>query len=212
MEASTALEANFLQVLEDPTAGDPMRVEIKWTNLSRRQIARRLAERGTPVSRRIVAQWLHRHGYRKRKAVKAKTMGQHPERNAQFEHIAGLKQEYLAAGLPVISLDTKKKEMLGNFYRDGQIDTPAPIETNDHDFASTGVGKVIPHGLYDVGGNAGFMHLNTSHDTSELACDSIGAWWERYGQAAYPHAAKLLLLCDGGGSNSARQYLFKEDL
>jgi len=131
----------------------------------------------------------------------------HPHRNAQFENIARLKQEYLSVGLPVISMDTKKKELLGNFHRDGKIDTQQTIETNDHDFGSAGAGVVIPHALYDVGRNKGFVHLNTSHDTSELACDSIAAWWEQQGRADYPEAKKLLLLCDGGGSNSATRYV-----
>ena len=135
-----------------------------------------------------------------------------PDRNAQFENIARLKKEYLKAGLPVISMDTKKKELLGDFYRDGKIDTQETIETNDHDFGSAGSGVVIPHGLYDVGKNEGFINLNTSHDTSELACDSLAAWWDQHGRADYPQAKKLLVLCDGGGSNSASMYLFKEDL
>jgi hypothetical protein len=135
-----------------------------------------------------------------------------PNRNAQFENIARLKKEYLSAGLPVISMDTKKKELLGDFYREGKAYTDETIEVNDHDFGSAGSGVVIPHGLYDVGKNKGFVHLNTSHDTSELACDSIAAWWEQQGQADYPQAKKLLVLCDGGGSNSAAMYLFKEDL
>ena len=107
-----------------------------------------------------------------------------PNRNAQFENIARLKAEYLKAGLPVISMDTKKKELLGNFYRDGKIDTQETIETNDHDFGSAGAAVVIPHSLYDVGKNKGFVRLNTSHDTSELACDSIEAWWDQEGRAA----------------------------
>lgn len=189
-----------------------MNADVKWTNLSRRQIARRMKEMGTPVSRRIVSQLLHRHGYRRRKAVKNKAMGQHPDRNAQFENIARLQKEYLAAGLPVLSIDTKKKELLGNFYRDGVIDTRETIQTNDHDFSSKGGGTVIPHGLYDVGLNQGYLNLNTSHDTTELACDSIAAWWEQHGSKLYPQAKKLLLLCDGGGSNSATKYLFKQDL
>jgi Rhodopirellula transposase DDE domain len=200
-------------VLEDHTAGDPMRADVKWTNLSRRQIADRLTAMGTPVSRHLVSLLLRKHRYRRRKALKKKTMGpRHPDRNAQFENIARLKKEFLQDGLPVISMDTKKKELLGNFSRDGKIDTQGTIETNDHDFKSAGVGTVIPHGLYDVGKNKGFIHLNTSHDTSELACDSIAAWWDQQGQADYPQAKKLLVLCDGGGSNSSAMYLFKEDL
>jgi DDE family transposase len=213
IELNPTVEANFRKVLEDHTAGDPMRPELKWTNLSRRQIAKRVIELGTPVSRHVVSQLLRKHGYRRRKALKKKTMGpRNPNRNAQFENIGRLKKEYLKAGLPVISMDTKKKELLGDFYRDGKIDTQETIETNDHDFGSAGVGTVIPHGLYDVGKNRGFIHLNTSHDTSELACDSLAAWWDQQGRADYPGAEKLLLLCDGGGSNSATMYLFKEDL
>jgi Rhodopirellula transposase DDE domain len=207
------IEANFQKVLEDHTAGDPMRLEVKWTNLSRRQIAKRMKDLGTPVSRDVVSQLLKKHGYRRRKALKKKTMGpRHPDRNAQFENIARLKKKYLKAGLPVISLDTKKKELMGDFYRDGVIETEATIEVNDHDFASLGSGTVIPHGLYDVGRNEGFIHLNTSHDTSELACDSLAAWWEDHGRASYPRAKELLVLCDGGGSNSASRYVFKEQL
>ena len=213
IDVGPSLEENFLKVLQDHTAGDPMRAEVKWTNLSRRQIARRMTELGTPVSRDVVSQLLRKHGYRRRKALKKKTMGpRNPNRNAQFENIARLKKKYLEAGLPVISIDTKKKELLGDFYRDGKIDTQETIEINDHDFGSAGSGVVIPHGLYDVGRNQGFLHLNTSHDTSELACDSIATWWEQQGRFDYPEAKKLLVLCDGGGSNSATRYVFKEDL
>jgi Rhodopirellula transposase DDE domain len=208
-----SLEVTFRQVLEDHTAGDPMRLEVKWTNLSRRQIAKRMKDLGTPVSRDVVSQLLKKHGYRRRKALKKKTMGpRHPDRNAQFENIARLKKKYLKAGLPVISIDTKKKELLGDFYRAGVIDTQEAVEVNDHDFGSAGSGTVIPHGVYDVGRNQGFVHLNTSHDTSELACDSVAMWWDDHGRAAYPGAKKLLVLCDGGGSNSASRYVFKEEL
>ena len=203
---------NFLKVIENHTAGDPMRGDIKWTNLSRRQIAERMGALGTPVSRDVVSQLLRQHGYRRRKAQKKKTMGHHRDRNAQFEKIARLRKKYLKAGLPVISIDTKKKELLGDFYREGRIDAQAMIETNDHDFSSTGSGVVIPHGVYDVGRNRGFLHLNTSHDTSELACDSIAAWWDEHGRVEYPGAKKILVLCDGGGSNSATRYVFKEEL
>jgi Rhodopirellula transposase DDE domain len=213
IEIDPAIEVNFHTVLEDHTAGDPMRLEVKWTNLSRRQIAQRMKDLGTAVSRDVVSQLLKKHGYRRRKALKKKTMGpRHPDRNAQFENIAALKKKYLKAGSPVISIDTKKKELMGEFYRDGVIETQATIEVNDHDFGSMGSGTVIPHGIYDVGRNEGFIHLNTSHDTSELACDSLAAWWEDHGRTTYPKAKKLLVLCDGGGSNSASRYVFKERL
>ncbi len=211
-ETSPQLAENFRQVLRDHTAGDPMRADVKWTNLSRRQISRRLGEWGTPASKRVVSDLLWEHGYRRRKAQKKKTMGQHADRNAQFEKIAKLKQDYLEAGLPVISIDTKKKELLGNFSRAGVTDAEHPVIVNDHDFASQGHGTLIPHGIYDVAKNRGHLHLNTSHDTTELACDSIELWWREQGRHDYPQAMKLLVLCDGGGSNSASKYVFKEDL
>jgi hypothetical protein len=203
---------NFLAVLRDHTAGDPMREDVQWTNLSRRRISRQLKELGTPAGKNVVSRLLHEHGYRRRKPQKKRTMGQHADRNAQFENIAELKEQYLSAGHPVISIDTKKKEMLGNFHRDGVTDAVAPTIVNDHDFASASDGKVIPHGIYDVAKNEASVHLNGSCDTSELACDSIGLWFDEQGGADYPDATELLVLCDGGGSNSSSHYIFKEDL
>jgi len=200
-------------VLRDHTAGDPMRAEVKWTDLTRRQISRGLAERGTPAGKRVVKQLLKRHGYVKRKAQKSRTMGRrHPDRNAQFENIARLRREFLDAGEPVISMDTKKKELLGNFYRDGRLYTREVIGVFDHDFPSAADGVVIPHGLYDVGRNRGHVNLGTSHDTSQFACDSLERWWLQEGRKQYPQATRLLLLCDGGGSNGASRYVFKEEL
>jgi hypothetical protein len=206
------LEENFLRAVKDYTAGDPMQQDVKWTSLTLDQIAERLAEAGTPVSVTVVKQLLRKHHYVKRKARKSLSMGQHADRNQQFENIARLKQEYLESDNPILSMDTKKKELVGNFYREGRLYTQETIETFDHDFPSAASGVIIPHGLYDVKQNDGHVNLGTSHDTSEFACDSIGRWWESRGQALYPQATSILLLCDGGGSNSASQYLFKEDL
>lgn len=190
-----------------------MRQEVKWTDLTRREICGRLAERGTPAGKRGVKQLLKKHGYVKRKAQKTQTMGpRHPDRNAQFENIARLKQEYLQAGEPVISMDTKKKELLGNFYRDGRLYTQEVIGVFDHDFPGAASGVVFPHGLYDVNRNRGHINLGLSHETSQFACDSLERWWTTEGRKAYPHARRLLLLCDGGGSNSAHRYVFKEAL
>jgi len=189
-----------------------MREDVKWTNLSRRQISHSLDELGTPAGKNVVSYLLWEQGYRRRKPQKKRTMGQHADRNAQFEKIAKLKQSYLDTGHPVISMDTKKKEMLGNFYRDGVTDAVEPSIVNDHDFASSSDGKVIPHGIYDVAKNKAAIHLNTSCDTSELACDSIEMWLREEGAHDYPEATDLLVLCDGGGSNSASHYIFKEDL
>lgn len=189
-----------------------MRADLKWTNLSRRQISRRMKKLGTPIGRNVASRLLWDHGYRRRKPQKKRTMGQHADRNKQFENIAKLKKHYLDSELPVISMDTKKKEILGNFHRDGITDATEPTIVNDHDFASAGNGKVIPHGIYDIAKNEASIHLNTSSDTSELACESIALWWREQGQSDYPEAGELLVLCDGGGSNSSAHYLFKEDL
>ena len=190
-----------------------MRQEVKWTDLTRREICGLLAQKGTPAGKRVVKQLLKKHGYVKRKAQKIRTMGpRHPDRNAQFQNIARLKQEYLQAGDPVISMDTKKKELLGNFYREGKLYTREVIGVFDHDFPGAASGVVFPHGLYDVGKNLGHINLGTSHETSEFACDSLARWWRTEGRKRYPHATRLLVLCDGGGSNSARRYVFKEEL
>ena len=189
-----------------------MREGVLWTNLSLRELSRRLIEMGTPASRRTIRRLLRKLKIGRRTARKKKTMGHHPDRNAQFENIAKLRQEYQDAGDPVISVDTKKKELLGNFHRAGQTYTEQTVETFDHDFPSAGQGKLIPHGIYDLTRGQASIHLNTSHDTGELCCDSIALWWQEHGRAAYPEAKRLLILCDGGGSNSATHYLFKEDL
>lgn len=207
------MEANFLEVLREHTAGDPMREGVKWTDLTRREISQRLAKRGTPASKRVVKQLFRKHGYVKRKARKKVEMGpRHPDRNAQFENIARLKQQYLEAGQPVLSMDTKKKELLGSFYREGKLYTQEAIEVFDHDFPTAASGVVFPHGLYDVGLNCAHINLGTSHETSQFACESIERWWQRQGRQQYPQAKRLLLLCDGGGSNSASRYVFKEEL
>ena len=206
------LEEVFVEVVQDYTAGDPMRTAVCWTHLTRQEIADHLTAAGYPVSRNIVGQLLEQHDYVKRKAQKTQTMGQHRERNAQFENIAELKGQYLDSPNPILSMDTKKKEYLGNFYREGKLYTQAVIETFDHDFNSAASGVVIPHGLWDLNRNAGYLYLGTSHDTSEFACDNLERWWWQHGQPQYPEARSILLLCDGGGSNNATHYLFKEDL
>ena len=163
-----------------------MRQEVRWTDLTYEQIAEHLAEAGTPVSVPVVKQLLRKHGYVTRKAQKSKAMGGHPDRNQQFENIARLKREYLASDNPIVSMDTKKKELIGNFYRAGHLLTQGVIETFDHDFPSFASGVIIPHGLYDVKRNDGHVNLGTSHDTGEFACDSIERWWEETGPGALP--------------------------
>lgn len=206
------LTSAFLAVIKEHTAGDPIQPEVRWTNLACWEIAEQLAEAGYPVSRNIVRQLLKSNGYVKRKAQKSLAMGSHPDRDAQFNTIRRLKQEYQAMGYPIMSMDTKKKEYLGNFYREGKLYTQEAVKTFDHDFSSAAEGVVIPHGLYDVQRNEGYLFLGNSRDTSEFACDNLYRWWTSHGQHHYPQADSILLLCDGGGSNNANHYLFKEDL
>jgi hypothetical protein len=189
-----------------------MREKIIWTDLTPGQIAEALAEQGTPVSEPVVRQLLEEQGYGRRQAQKSAAMGEHPDRDAQFRNIARLRAEYLASPDPLLSIDTKKRELLGNFYRKGKLYTTEPLRVFDPDFPSFADGVVIPHGLYDLKKNRGYVNLGTSHDTSEFACDSLGQWWSDLGRKAYPDAHSLLLLCDGGGSNNAAHWLFKEDL
>lgn len=208
------LDEAFLAVLRQHTAGDPMDETVRWTNLTQGEIVAALREdHGIVVSKFVVGKLLKKHGYRRRKAQKKVSMKQDVKnRNEQFEKIAQLRAEFEAAGNPIVSLDTKKKEHLGNFYRDGRLYTLEELQTYDHDFSSQAEGIVIPHGIYDVQRNEGYIHLGTSHDTSEFACDSLQYWWTTYGRQNYPNATAILVLCDGGGSNNVRHYIFKQDL
>jgi hypothetical protein len=148
----------------------------------------------------------------RRKALKSKTHKSHPDRDEQFRHIAKLQKRFKRKRLPIISIDTKKKELLGTFYRDGKLWTQEALPVNDHDFPSLATGKVIPHGIYDVARNTAQVNIGTSADTSEFACDSLLAWWDAQGKRDYPNAGKILIICDGGGSNAANSNLFKVEL
>lgn len=206
------LENNFIALVHDHTAGDPMCEDVVWTYLSSTEIAQGLDLLGTPVSPDTVRGLLDEFGFHKRQAEKSKAMGETPFRNEQFENIARLKSEYLDSPNPIVSMDTKKKEFLGEFFRAGQAYCTGPNRTFDHDFPSYAEGKIIPHGLYDLKRNAGHITLGGSHDTSQFACDSFRLWWRRHGERHYPDAESILLLCDGGGSNNCRHHIFKEDL
>lgn len=202
----------FKTILQEHIAGDPMKADCLWTNLSRQAICRLLNAAGFHASPHTVAQLLDKCQLGQRQAFKYLTMRQHQDRNQQFGILGAYKQSFLESPHPIISIDTKKKEVLGLFYRKGRLFTAEGREVFDHDFLSFSKGTVIPHGIYDLKRNRGYVNLGTSHDTSAFACDSILQWWTAEGRAAYPQAKELLLLCDGGGSNSASQYLFKEDL
>lgn len=212
IESTPGLNEAFEDVLKDYTAGDPMKIDIQWTNLTNQEITERLNEAGFCVSRNIARQLLNKNHYVKRKAQKSKAMKHNCDRNSQFENIAFLKEQFWDSVNPILSMDTKKKEYIGNFYRDGRLYTRSVIKTFDHDFNSFAEGVIIPHGLFDLKRNIGYLHLGTSRDTSEFACDNIERWWLDHGRKNYPLATSMLLLCDGGGSNNANHYLFKEDL
>ena len=186
---------------------------VRWTNLTHTEIEQRLKQDyRIQVSETVVRQLLKKHNFVRRKAQKKKTMKSVDNRNEQFENITRLSDQFVAAGNPVISIDTKKKEYIGNFYRDGYLYTTGEIQTFDHDFNSCADGIIIPHGIYDMKHNKGFINLSTSRDTSEFAVDSLRNWWYSEGQSNYPNATKILIKCDGGGSNNSRHYIFKADL
>jgi len=160
----------------------------------------------------VVKQLLKRHHFVKRKMQKSRTRTTVKYRNEQFEKIAALKAQYEAAGNPIFSIDTKKKEFLGDLARAGKVYTTQAIATLDHDYPSWATGRVIPHGIYDVLANRGHINLGLSCDTAAFACDSFARYWSRHGRRAYPRATSMLWLCDGGGSNSSSHYVFKEAL
>lgn len=202
----------FLYLIKEHTAGNPMDEAQKWTNLTRANISDLLAREGFKVSRNVVRKLLKNNGYVKRKPLKKKAGGGHVDRNSQFERIAELKDIYTAEGNPIISVDTKKKEKIGNLSREGKIYTTETIEVYDHDFPSLAEGVAVPHTVYDQARNEAYVTVGTSRDTSEFACDSLRHWWYNYGILYYANATSILMLMDGGGSNSSRHYIFKQDL
>jgi len=200
----------FLLLLVDFTAGNPMNSKTLWTNLTCKQISDLLKKQAIDVSVNVVKQLFKKCGFVKRKLFKNRTMKVVENRNLQFENIAKLKNEFLNDELPILSIDTKKKEMLGNFYRDGKLYTTAPIEVNDHDFNSFAEGVIIPHGIYDLKNNKCYLTIGKSKDTAEFMCDNIEYHWNNSIKKLYPNKNKLLILCDGGGSNSCLHYVVKE--
>ena len=212
-EKEPRIDEMLKNILKNHTAGDPMLEDVIWTDLTPSQIAQKFQkEYKKSISLKVVKKWLKKHNYRLRKAQKSRSMKQVENRNEQFENIARLRKEYENSLNPIISLDTKKKEYLGNYYRPGLLYATEVIKTWDHDFSSFSWGRVIPHGIYDCKLNKGFITIGVSHDTCQFATDCIKKWWYNYGRFDYPDATSILILCDGGGSNSSRAYLFKEYL
>jgi len=198
--------------IKNRTAGDPMRPDVVWTDLTPQAIAASLQAQAVRAGPRIVRRILDGLGFARRQMAKVLPGGDSPHRDAQFRHIAHLIQEFLEADNPILSIDTKKKEFLGTLYRDGKVYCQQARKAFDHDFPSLASGVIIPHGIYDLARNQGWIHLGLSRDTTAFACESLRLFWDSDGRRLYPNASAILLLCDGGGSNSCHKHLFKEDL
>ena len=207
------LVAALERLIEPTTRGDP-ESPLRWTCKSTRTLAAQLRRRQHPVSHMKVAQLLGVQGYSLQGLRKTEEGGDHPDRDAQFRHINTHVKRALAQGLPVISVDTKKKELVGNYDNRGQQWRPAkqPLRVQGHDFPQPAVPRAYPYGIYDVGQNMGFVNVGTDHDTAEFAVASIHGWWRQEGRSLYPAAQTLLITADGGGSNGARLRLWKLEL
>ena len=205
-----------LEALVDPvTRGDPMS-PLRWTTKSTRQLARALTGAGHPVSHVVVAEMLHASGYSLQANAKTVEGVQHPDRDAQFRYMNAEAGRRLAEHLPVVSVDTKKKELVGAdpAYKNGGREwqpSGSPEEVGVHDFPND-IGKAVPYGVYDVGANAGWVLVGADHDTAAFAVQSIRRWWQTMGEPSYPRAKRLLVCADAGGSNGYRTKLWKVEL
>jgi hypothetical protein len=204
-----------LENLIDPiTRGDP-ESPLRWTCKSTHALSAELFVRhGIRISHKTVAKLLRDHGYSLQAPNKSVEGAQHPDRNAQFEHINAKAQDCVDRGVPVISVDTKKKELVGNFKNGGREWQPKgePDLVDVHDFPSDAVGKAIPYGVYDLAANEGFVSVGVDHDTPVFAVRSIEAWWSRVGAKRYPEAREIFITADAGGSNSYRSHVWKHQL
>jgi transposase len=214
IRATDPTVGNELERLVEPTTrGDP-ESPLRWTCKSVRKLATELGQRGHRVSHQWVATALHDLGYRLQANRKTREGGDHPDRDAQFAHIAATSAAYLAAGDPVISVDAKKKELIGDFKNSGREWRPMgqPEEVRVHDFVIPELGRVTPYGVYDVAANTGWVSVGIDHDTAAFAVASIQRWWQAVGQARYGQVGRLLITADGGGSNGSRVRLWKWEL
>ncbi len=200
-------------LVEPETRGDPM-CPLRWTTKSTRKLADELVAAGFTVSHVTVAELLYQMGYSLQATAKENEGAQHPDRDGQFGHINAQVEDHLAAGEPVISVDTKKKEVVGNLANKGKEwhETGVPVRVDVHDFPDPKVGKAVPYGVYDLGANEGFVTVGSDGDTAEFAVASIGRWWDEVGTLAYPAATRLLITADAGGSNGYRLRLWKREL
>jgi len=209
------IKEKIRKIVDGKTYGDPMRV-LSYTTESFRKIAAELLEKyGITINYVTIGDILDSMGYSKQANQKMLQKGEpHPDRNVQFEYINAVATDYLEAGEPVISVDTKKKENIGNFKNNGQEyrQTKNPRKVLDHDFPIEELGKIAPYGVYNVNNNVGFVNVGTSRDTSEFAVESISRWWGTVGKHSFPHAAKLYITADCGGGNGNRARMWKYQL
>jgi hypothetical protein len=204
----TALEA----LVEPETAGDPMS-EQKWVRSSLRRLSRRLREAGHPASAPTVGRLLADRGYALHvNAKQVEARGAHPERDTQFTYISAQRQRFRAAGQPIISVDTKKKELVGNFKNAGRAWGRRAAAVQVHDFRQDALGRAVPYGIYDLSHNRGTVYVGASADTPRFAVQVIARWWQSEGRATFPGADRLLVLADAGGSNGCRPRLWKQQL
>ena len=209
-EQQPGVLAALQKLIEPTTRGDP-ESPLRWTCKSTRKLAAELQRQGFRIGDRKVADLLHQMKYSLQGNAKTLEGKSHPDRNAQFEYINAQVGRFLSQGCPVISVDTKKKEAVGNFSKGGREWQPQgqPQETLLHDFPDPVLGKAVPYGIYDLGRNQGWVNIGIDHDTAEFATDSILSWWKHMGCKAYPEASELLIMADCGGSNGNRSRLWK---
>ena len=212
-EADPGLLAALLALVQDSVRGDPGS-PLVWTTKSVKHLSDELTALGHPCSPSTAWRMLRGQGFRTQSNYRAAEGRQHPDRDAQFRYIAGQAREHMAAGQPVISVDAKKKEQVGEYAQKGREWRPKgdPVTVRDHDFGDEETGHAIPYGVYDVGDNSGFVNVGTDHNTAALAVESVRRWWNLVGKDAYPRAARLLVTCDGGGSNGHRNRAWKAGL
>lgn len=196
------------KLLEHDRAGCPM-TGMQWTRRTTRKIAAELDELGIRVSANTVARLLGQLGFKLRVNHKKLCRRSAPDRDEQFRYIAELRERFARHGQPVISIDTKKKELIGNFKNPGQAWSRVPHAVNDHDFRSDAEGRAVPYGIYDLHANRGTLYVGTSSDTPAFVAANLDRWWREEGEPRYPDATELLILADGGGSNGHRVRAFK---
>jgi hypothetical protein len=203
--------ARIQELMKHDVAGDPM-TGVKWTRRTTPKIAKELRSVGIDVSAGTVARILKELGYSLRVNHKRVSLGSGPDRNEQFEYISGKRSSFSDRDLPIVSIDSKKKEKVGNFKNNGTAWTKDPELVLDHDFPSYAIGKATPYGIYDVRANRGAVFVGMSRDTPDFAVDNLVRWWKEEGADRYPNAKELLVLADGGGSNGPRSRAFKYGL